>query len=61
MKLDNTLPSLKEKIPELEKTLDERGLAIMAKIKEGINLQYRELRENGGLEQAAPARKTPKP
>lgn len=59
--LDNTLPSLKEKIPELEKTLDERGLAIMAKIKEGINLQYRELRENGGLEQAAPARKTPKP
>lgn len=59
--LSHTLPSLKEKIPEMEKTLDDRGISIMAKIKEGINLQYKELRENGGLEQSQANRKTPKP
>lgn len=58
--LSNTIPSLKEQIPLMETQLDERGINILSKIKEGINVQFREIKNNGGLE-SKETKKSPKP
>lgn len=59
--LNETLSTLKERLPEIEKDLDERGKSILKDFKESINSQFRLIKENGGLDQQDAVKNSPKP